>query len=261
MGDVLDVSNVSVRRGGRNIVDRVSWSVNEGERWVVLGQNGAGKTTLMRLVSGRLHPTYGTVSIVGQKLGKVDVSEIHPLVGLSSSALDQRISEREKVIDVVRTGAYGVINTWREEYEEIDNERARELLSILGVAHLQDRRWGTLSTGERKRVGIARALMPDPEVLVLDEPASGLDLGGREVLLGSLTDLARAKYAPVMVLVTHRVEDIPEGFTHGLLLKDGQVAARGTLDEVMTSETLSQVFDVPINVTYDSGRYTARAAK
>lgn len=261
MGDVLEVSDVVVRRGGRNIINGVDWAVNEGERWVVLGPNGAGKTTLIRLVSGRLHPTAGTVSIIGETLGQVDVAELHPLVGLASSALDQRINDRERVLDVVRTGAYGVLGKWREEYEDLDDDRAVELLDVLGVKDLSDRRWGTLSSGERKRVGIARALMPDPEILILDELASGLDLGGRENLLASLSDLAHAPYAPVMVLVTHHVEDIPDGFTHGLLLKDGKVAAEGELDEVMTSEILSDVFDVDVKVTLESGRYSARSVK
>lgn len=261
MGDVLEVRNAVVRRGEKNILDGVDWSVDEGQRWVILGPNGAGKTTLIRLVSGRLHPTEGAVSIIGETLGEVDVSELHPLVGLASSALDERINDRERVLDVVRTGAYGVVGKWREEYDALDDERALELLAVLDVGDLKDRRWGTLSSGERKRVGIARALMPDPEILILDEPASGLDLGGRENLLASLSDLAHAKYAPVMVLVTHHVEDIPEGFTHGLLLKNGKVAAEGELDKVMTCEILSEVFGVEVKVSLDDGRYSARAAR
>ncbi|MDK8601180.1 ABC transporter ATP-binding protein [Trueperella bernardiae] len=259
MGDVLQVSNVVVRRGGRHIIDGIDWSVNEGERWVVLGPNGAGKTTLIRLISGRMHPTSGKVTIIGEQLGHTDVSELYPLVGLASSALDQRINDAETVLNVVRSAAYGMVGTWRESYEELDDERALGLLDALGVAGLADQRWGTLSSGERKRVGIARALMPDPEVLVLDEPASGLDLGGREQLLTSLSQLAGGIYAPVIVLVTHHVEDIPQGFTHGLLLKDGQVAAAGELEEVMTSKTLSSVFGVDVDLSLDAGRYTARA--
>lgn len=259
MGDVLQVSNVVVRRGGRHIIDGIDWSVNEGERWVVLGPNGAGKTTLIRLISGRMHPTSGKVTIIGEQLGHTDVSELYPLVGLASSALDQRINDAETVLNVVRSAAYGMVGTWRESYEELDDERALGLLDALGVAGLADQRWGTLSSGERKRVGIARALMPDPEVLVLDEPASGLDLGGREQLLTSLSQLAGGIYAPVIVLVTHHVEDIPQGFTHGLLLKDGQVAAAGELEEVMTSKSLSSVFGVDVDLSLDAGRYTARA--
>lgn len=261
MGDVLEVNDVVVRRGGRRIVDKIDWSVNEGERWVVLGPNGAGKTTLVRLVSGRMHPTSGTVTIIGEELGHTDLSELYPLVGLSSSALDQRINDAETVLNVVRSAAYGVVGTWNERYEDQDDARALDLLEVLGVRRLAERTWGTLSSGERKRVGIARALMPDPEVLILDEPASGLDLGGREHLLSALSQLAGGAYAPVMVLVTHHVEDIPEGFTHGLLLKDGKVAAAGELSHVMTSETLSDVFDVELEVTLEGGRYTARAKK
>ncbi|QOR46740.1 ABC transporter ATP-binding protein [Trueperella pecoris] len=259
MGDVLEVNDVIVRRGGRRIIDGIDWSVNEGERWVVLGPNGAGKTTLVRLVSGRMHPTSGKVTIIGEELGHTDVSELYPLVGLSSSALDQRINDAETVLNVVRSAAYGVLGTWKESYEDQDDARALELLAVLGVAELAERTWGTLSSGERKRVGIARALMPDPEVLILDEPASGLDLGGREHLLASLSALAGGIYAPVMVLVTHHVEDIPEGFTHGLLLKDGKVAASGPLEEVMTSQTLSEVFDVEVEVKAEGGRFSAKA--
>ncbi len=259
MGDVLQVSNVVVRRGGRHIIDGIDWSVNEGERWVVLGPNGAGKTTLIRLISGRMHPTSGKVTIIGEQLGHTDVSELYPLVGLASSALDQRINDAETVLNVVRSAAYGLMGMWKEPYEEVDDERALGLLETLGVAELAEQRWGTLSSGERKRVGIARALMPDPEVLVLDEPASGLDLGGREQLLTSLSQLAGGIYAPVIVLVTHHVEDIPQGFTHGLLLKDGKVAAAGELEEVMTSQTLSSIFGVDVELKLDEGRYTARA--
>lgn len=259
MGDVLQVSNVVVRRGGRHIIDGIDWSVNEGERWVVLGPNGAGKTTLIRLISGRMHPTSGKVTIIGEQLGHTDVSELYPLVGLASSALDQRINDAETVLNVVRSAAYGLMGMWKESYEEVDDERALGLLETLGVAELAEQRWGTLSSGERKRVGIARALMPDPEVLVLDEPASGLDLGGREQLLTSLSQLAGGIYAPVIVLVTHHVEDIPQGFTHGLLIKDGKVAAAGELEDVMTSQTLSSIFGVDVELKRDQGRYTARA--
>ncbi|MDF2420319.1 ABC transporter ATP-binding protein [Trueperella pyogenes] len=259
MGDVVQVSNVVVRRGGKHIIDGINWSVNEGERWVILGPNGAGKTTLVRLVSGRMHPTAGKVSIIGEELGHTDVAELYPLVGLASSALDQRINESETVLDVVRSAAYGVVGSWKETYEDIDDARALELLEALGVGELAKRTWATLSSGERKRVGIARALMPDPEVLVLDEPASGLDLGGREHLLDALSQLASGTNAPVIILVTHHVEDIPRGFTHAMLLKDGKVAAAGEINEVMTSQRLSEVFDVDVEVKVEAGRYTARS--
>ena len=259
MGDVLEVVDVSVRRGGRNIVDQINWSVNEGERWVVLGQNGAGKTTLVQLISGRMHPTKGIVEVIGERIGHIDLMELRPLVGLSSSAVDARIPSNEKVINVVRTAAYGMNATWREQYDEQDDKRAIRLLRAMSVKQLMDRDFGTLSSGERKRVGIARALMSNPEVLVLDEPASGLDLGGREKLMKSLTDLAKGTYAPVMILVTHHVEEIPDGFTHVLLLKDGAVFAAGELNETVTSENLSALFDTQVEVTRGDGRFAARA--
>jgi iron complex transport system ATP-binding protein len=185
--------------------------------------------------------------------------ELRPLVGLTSAALDQRIPPGEKVLDVVRTAAYGNLARWREQYDEEDTRRAEKLLSELGVAALADRSFATLSSGERKRVGIARALMPNPEVLVLDEPASGLDLGGRESLLLTLTALAGAPFAPATVLVTHHVEDIPQGFTHVLLLADGRLFAAGPIEETLTSANLSSLFGVPLTVARDGGRFSARA--
>ncbi|MFY9262036.1 MAG: ABC transporter ATP-binding protein [Actinomycetaceae bacterium] len=259
MGDVLNLENVTVRRGGRNILEDVNWGVNEGERWVILGPNGAGKTTLIQLISGRLHPTSGTVEVIGEQIGHVDLSELRPLVGLASSALDARLPDNERVLDVVRTASYGITGTWREEYEEEDDARAAGLLTTFGVGELTERKYGSLSSGERKRVGIARALMPDPEVLVLDEPASGLDFGGREQLLGTLSEFAAGPYAPVMVLVTHHVEEIPTGFTHALLLKDGKIFAGGELAKVITAANLSAVFEVNAELKVVNGRYSATA--
>ena len=181
-------------------------------------------------------------------------------MGLASAALDAKISPAERVLDVVRTAAYGMTATWREEYDPLDDARGHQLMAALGVDELGEQRFGTLSTGEKKRVGIARALMPNPELLVLDEPASGLDLGGREHLLQSLTGIAASAYAPVMVLVTHHVEEIPAGFTHALLLREGKVFAAGELANVLTDENLSAVFDLPVQVTAGAGRYVARAA-
>ncbi|MHB1064492.1 MAG: ABC transporter ATP-binding protein [Georgenia sp.] len=260
MGDVLELDEVSVRRGTKTILDRVNWSVNEGERWVVLGPNGAGKTTIVQLVGGRLHPTTGTVTIIGEELGHVDVAELRPLVGLASAALDQRLPPGENVLDVVMTASYAVTGRWRETYEELDTSRAQALLDDFGVGHLADRAYGTLSSGERKRVQIARALMPDPEVLLLDEPAAGLDLGGREGLMSVLSALAEDGRAPVMVLVTHHVEEIPPGFTHALLLREGVVEAAGPIDEVLTPQHLSRAFGLDLEVERHRGRFSARAA-
>ncbi|WP_182113722.1 MULTISPECIES: ABC transporter ATP-binding protein [unclassified Actinotalea] len=260
MTAVLDLQDVTIRRGPKTILDRVSWTVRDGERWVVLGRNGAGKTTLLQVAAGRMHPTSGTAHVLGERLGAVDVFELRPRIGVASAALADRIPGSEKVLDVVLTAAYGMTGRWREQYEALDHERARVLLDVFGVGDLADRTFGTLSEGERKRTQIARALMTDPELLLLDEPAAGLDLGGREELVGALAELAGDHRSPVLVLVTHHVEEIPEGFTHGLLLKDGGVHAAGPLDEVLTAERLSSTFDVDLQVERhaDGGRRGAR---
>ncbi|WP_182353449.1 ABC transporter ATP-binding protein [Flaviflexus huanghaiensis] len=259
MGDVLQLKQVTVRRGGRHIVDHVDWSVDEGERWVILGPNGAGKTSLIQLAAARLFPTQGEVEVLGTKVGKANAAELHPLIGLTSSALDARIPGSERIHDVVRTGAYGVTAHWREAYDEEDDRRARQLLASLGVAHLADRTFASISSGEKKRVGVARALMPDPELLLLDEPASGLDLGGREELLDALTTLAHDDSAPSMILVTHHVEEIPAGFTHAILMQEGRALYAGPVDEVLTSERLSECFGVNLDVEKNGDRYAARA--
>ena len=261
MSDVLAFSGVSVVRGGSTLLDEVTWEVEEGERWVVLGPNGAGKTTLLQLAASRMHPTRGTVAILGERLGAVDVFELRPRVGLASAAIAENIPGREIVGNVVVTASYGVLGRWREHYDKADYQRAMSLLSALGAAHLADRTFGTLSEGERKRVQIARALMTDPELMLLDEPAAGLDLGGREDLVARLGLLADDLEAPVLVLVTHHVEEIPPGFTHALLLAEGQVVASGFLDEVLTSENLSSAFGQSIGLDVIDGRYFARRVR
>jgi iron complex transport system ATP-binding protein len=260
MTDVLDLQAVTIRRGTTTILDDISWTVREGERWVVLGRNGAGKTTLLQVASGRMHPTGGTAELLGERLGRVDVFELRPRIGLSSAALADRIPSGETVRDVVLTAAYGVTGRWRETYEELDESRASDLLRAFGVDHLGERYFGTLSEGERKRVQIARSLMTDPELLLLDEPAAGLDLGGREELVAALAELAADPKSPVLVLVTHHVEEIPPGFTHLLLLKDGHVHAAGPVDEVLTAQTLSGAFGLDLAVDRNGDRWSARAA-
>ena len=176
MRDVLELKDVIVKRGGRNILDGVNWRVNEGERWVVLGPNGAGKTTSIQLAAGRMHPSSGTVTIVGETLGRVDVNELRPLVGLTSASLDTRIPAGQRVLDVVRTAAYGHLARWREIYEDEDTARAQQLLDGLGVGSLADRVFNTISSGETKgEWGIARALScPIPRCLFLMSPPRGL---------------------------------------------------------------------------------------
>ena len=206
MNSVLDLQKVSVRRGDKNIVDNLSWQVNEGERWVVLGRNGSGKTTLMQLCSARMHPTTGTVDILGERMGRVDVFELRPRLGFASAALAERIPSSEKVMDVVMTAAYGITGRWREQYEDFDTDRARE------------------------------------------------------ELIAALTELATYEGAPILVLVTHHVEEIPPGFTHLLLLKDGSDYAAGPIEEVLTAENLSGAFGLPLTVSEQNGRWSAQSA-
>jgi iron complex transport system ATP-binding protein len=258
MTDVLDLAEVSVERGGARLLDQVTWPVADGERWVVLGPNGAGKTTLLQIVAGHLHPTSGWAAILGEVLGETDVFELRPRVGLCSAALAERLPRRERVLDVVLTAAYAVVGRWRESYDGSDEDRARRLLAVLGMAGFEDRVFGTLSEGERKRVQIARSLMADPELLLLDEPAAGLDLGGREDLVRRLGRLARDPYAPAIVLVTHHVEEIPAGITHVLMLRQGRVVASGPIGVTLTAANLSACFGLPLVLYRDGDRWTAR---
>jgi iron complex transport system ATP-binding protein len=258
--DVLRLTDVSVVRDRATLLDAVSWVVREGERWVVLGPNGAGKTTMLQVAAAALHPTHGTAEVLGETIGAVDVFELRPRIGLSSAALAERLPAREKVRDVVVTASYAVVGRFREAYDGLDHERATELLRALGADHLADRRYGTLSEGERKRVQIARALMTDPELMLLDEPAAGLDLGGREDLVGRLTTLALDPYAPALVLVTHHVEEVPPGFTHVLLLRAGRVVAAGPIATTLTSETLSETFALRLELARSGARWNARAS-
>ena len=254
---VVRMDEVTVRRGRSTLLQGVSWAVELDERWVVLGPNGAGKTTLLRLAGAELHPTTGTVDVLGERMGRVDVFELRTRIGLCSAALNGRVAGDELVRDVVVSAGYGVLGRWRERYDTADTERAEYLLDALGVRGLAERTFGTLSEGERKRTLIARALMTDPELLLLDEPAAGLDLGGREDLVGRLTTLAADADAPASVLVTHHVEEIPVGYTHGLLLREGQVVAAGLLEDVLTDDNLSKTFGLPLAVQRRRGRYTA----
>jgi iron complex transport system ATP-binding protein len=257
---VIEFADVTVRRGRATLLDRISWRVAEGERWVVLGPNGAGKTTLLQVAAAQIHPTDGVAGILDEVLGTVDVFELRPRIGLTSAALAERVPRQERVHDVVVSASYGVLGRWREHYDELDHDRAAALLVEVGADHLVDRTFGTLSEGERKRVQIARALMTDPELLILDEPAAGLDLGGREDLVSTLSTLAQDAHSPATVLVSHHVEEIPPGFTHGLLLRQGKVVASGPVPEVMTAEILSETFAMPLVLGHSNGRYTARRA-
>jgi iron complex transport system ATP-binding protein len=259
MPQVLEFSDVVVRRNTRDIVSHLDWTVEDDQRWVVLGPNGAGKTTVLQLADTLLHPTSGTVTILGEQLGRTDVFELRPRIGFASSAMARRVPPEESVLDVVLTAAYSVTGRWREQYDDIDERRALRVLAEWRLDHLADRTFGTLSDGEQKRVQIARAVMTDPELLLLDEPTASLDLGAREELLALLSGYAQAPTTPAMVMVTHHVEEIPVGFTHVLLLRDGEVVASGPLDEALTAENLSTTFGLEITLTHEAGRYAARA--
>ncbi|BBX17575.1 iron ABC transporter ATP-binding protein [Mycolicibacterium duvalii] len=258
---LIDFTDVTLRRNGRLMVGPVSWSVELDERWVIVGPNGAGKTSLLRIAAAMEHPSSGTAWVLGERLGRVDMSELRSRIGLSSAALAQRVPDDEIVRDLVVSAGYSVLGRWRERYEDLDYHRALDMLESVGAEHLADRTYGTLSEGERKRVMIARALMTDPELLLLDEPAAGLDLGGREELVARLSDLADDPDAPAMVLVTHHVEEIPPGFSHCLLLSEGTVVAAGLLRDVLTAENLSQAFGQSISLDFLDGRYFARRTR
>ena len=259
MAAVVDLAGVSIVRNGSTLISDITWEVDEADRWVVIGPNGAGKTTLLQVISAQIHPSSGVAGVLGEVLGVVDVFELRPRIGLTSAALAERIPRGERVHDVVVSASYAVLGRWREQYDELDHERADELLAQLRIDALADRTFGTLSEGERKRVQIARALMTDPELLLLDEPAAGLDLAGRETLVNTLGELAQDHYAPASVLVTHHVEEIPTGITHAMLLKDGRIVAAGPLHDTLTSENLTKTFEVELSLTEADGRWTARA--
>jgi iron complex transport system ATP-binding protein len=259
MTAVVELAGVTIVRGDARLLDGIDWTIDEADRWVVIGPNGAGKTTLLQILAAQLHPTYGVAGLLGEVLGAVDVFELRPRIGLTSAALADRLPKSERVSDVVVSASYAVLGRWIEQYDDLDHQRAAALLAELGIGHLADRTFGTLSEGERKRVQIARALMTDPELMLMDEPAAGLDLTGREQLVRSLSAIATAAGAPAMVLVTHHVEEIPPGFTHALLLKQGSIVAAGPMDEALTAETLSDTFDLALTLKQEDGRYTARA--
>ena len=260
MPSALEFTDVVVRREGRNILDHVSWEVDDDQRWVILGPNGAGKTTLLQLADTLMHPTSGTVTVLGETLGRTDVFEVRPRIGFASSAMAKRVPRDETVLNTVLTAAYSVLGRWNENYEDIDERRALRVLGDWRLDHLADRTFGTLSDGEQKRVQIARAVMTDPELLLLDEPTASLDLGSREELLALLSGYASAPTTPAMLMVTHHVEEIPVGFTHVMLIRDGAVVAAGPIAETLTAEALTDTFGMPIVLTSEAGRYAARAA-
>ncbi|ROP50281.1 MULTISPECIES: ABC transporter ATP-binding protein [unclassified Rathayibacter] len=259
MPSVVSFVDVSFVRNGKRILDHVDWTVSEEERWVILGSNGAGKTSILQIAAAQNYPSTGSAHLLEETLGRVDVFELRPRIGYASTAMARRLPAGETVLDVVMTAAYAVTGRWNEGYDEIDERRARRVLVEWKLDHLADRTFGTLSDGEQKRVQIARAIMTDPELLLLDEPAGSLDLGAREELVQLLGGFAQDPASPAIVMVTHHVEEIPVGFTHALLLRDGAVVAAGPLAEALTEATLADAFGLDIALTHENGRYSARA--
>lgn len=246
MEPIVDISDVTLARGGVRILNSVSLTTEVGQHWVVLGPNGAGKTSLVRIIAGREVPTSGTATVLGRHIGETDPGELATLVGFSSHSLAACLPASEKVSSVVRTAAWGQSVSFTEAYEDVDDARARDLMEAFGVAHLAGRRLGALSEGERQRVLLARSLMADPEILVLDEPTAGLDLGARELLVGALTEIMGGRRCPQLLLVTHQIEEIAPGFTHAAVMSHGRIEAAGPIDEVITGMTLSRAFDLPL---------------
>jgi ABC-type molybdenum transport system, ATPase component/photorepair protein PhrA len=227
MSAVIELQNVSVIRSGKLILESLGFQAQSSERWVILGANGAGKTTMLRVCAAQIQPSSGSATLLGKRLGETNVFELRTRIGFASSALASQIPNSETVLNAVMTASYGVTGRWNESYDALDERRARRVLNEWELASFEDRPFGTLSDGERKRVQIARSIMTDPELLLLDEPVASLDLAARELTIGLLSGYAKSPSAPAMAMVTHHLEEIPAGFTHALLLQDGRVLARG----------------------------------
>ena len=237
----------------------IDWRVAAGDRWAILGPNGSGKTTLLQVAGARLWPTAGTVEVLGARLGEIDVRTLRPRVALVSGAVIRQLRADVAARDVVVSGRHGALETWWNRYTDEDWEKADGLLALGGVAELGNRPFGVISEGERQQVLLARALMSDPELLLLDEPFAGLDLGARERLLVRLAAVAADPGSPPIVLVTHHCEEIPPGFTHGGLVSGGQLVASGPLSDVVTSGRVSACFGVDVTVGCTDGRWWSRA--
>jgi iron complex transport system ATP-binding protein len=259
MAYTIDLNNVTVTRDGVDIIKAIDWQVEDNQRWVVVGPNGAGKTTLLKVAAAQIQPSTGTARILGETLGGVNVFDLRTRVGFASSALVSHIPNSETVLNAVMTASYAITGRWNESYEDIDEKRARRVLNEWNLSEHADRAFGTLSDGERKRVQLARSVMTDPELLLLDEPVASLDLGAREQTVQLLGAYASSPVAPSMIMVTHHLEEIPTGFTHALLLNAGQIVAQGPISSIITSDLLSETFGFGLNVTTDGGRFQVRA--
>ena len=256
----LAMRAVGVVRDGYPLIDGIDWTVRAGERWVVLGPNGSGKTSLLRVAALYLHPSTGEVDVLGHRFGRVDVRRLRERIGFSSAALAAMLRPQITAGDVVMTARHAALEPWWHTYDDRDRARAHACLSRLGVAHLADHQFGTLSSGERQRVLLARTLMTDPGLLLYDEPSAGLDLAAREQLVATLDDLAADPATAPLVFVTHHVEEIPPSFTHLLLLRGGRATACGPLADTLTDPNLSACFDLDLRLDHRDGRWTVRLA-
>jgi iron complex transport system ATP-binding protein len=255
---IVEVRDLRVGRSGRSILGPLDLTIRAGERWAVIGPNGSGKTTLLSVLGLTLWPSAGTVEVLGARFGRVDSRVVRRRIGLASSAVEAVMRADLTPVDLVMTARHAATEPWWHEFSDEDRDRARFLLDGLGLGAVADHRFETLSAGERRRTSIARALMPDPELLLLDEPAASLDLGARETLLHDLARLADTERPAAIVLVTHHVEEIPAGFGRAIVLRAGQPVAAGPIDQVLTDAVLSEAFDLPIAVARHSGRAWAR---
>ncbi len=258
---VLSLRGVSRTIDGTEVLRGVDWEVHAGQRWVVLGPNGSGKTTVVRIATMWEHPSAGTVELLGQRLGRTDVRRLRARVGFTSAAMADMLRPSLTALEAVMTAKHAALEPWWHTYDEEDSRRARAALQRVGCGHRADHRFGTLSSGERQRVLLARAMALEPELIVLDEPNAGLDLTGREELIGTLRDLAVDRATPPLVLVTHHADEIPDGFTHVLLLRAGGVLASGPISETLTAETLSECFGLELELERRHGRWTAWAPR
>ncbi len=257
-GPVLDLDDVAVVRQGRPLLDGLTWAVRPGERWVLLGPNGSGKTTLLRVAGLWLRPTRGTVRVDGETSGRTDIRTLRARIGYTSIALSDSLRADVEALDVVMTGRRAQLEAWWATWTDDDRNAARDEMARVGADHLAERTFGTLSAGERQRVLLARALAGDPALLLLDEPAAGLDLGAREDLVDRLAVLAADPAAPPTVLVTHHPEEVPPGYTHALLLRDGRAVAAGPIREVLADGPMSEAFGLDLAVTWSDDRVSAR---
>lgn len=253
----LSLGDVSLIREGRPILDGVNWSVGAEERWVVLGRNGSGKSSLLKIASLYLHPSSGTVDVLGERLGRTDVRALRKRIGVASAGMADQLRSDLRTIDVVMTAKNAALEPWWHQYDDDDRNRAAECLEQMEIGALGQRNFSSLSSGERQRVLLARTLMTEPGLLLLDEPTAGLDLAGREELVSSLGILVAGERTPATVLVTHHVEEIPDGFTNLLLLREGRVLAAGPLDEVLSAEALSECFGMELGLEHRHGRWWA----